>query len=66
MSGPAATAMAPAEATRPYGRGRSAWRKFDATKATTAGMISAAPTPSVWIPVTLVPTSFATGCDGRS
>ena len=46
MSGPAATAMAPAEATNPYARGRSARPKFDATRATIAGMISAAPTPS--------------------
>jgi hypothetical protein len=38
--------MAPAEATSPYARGRSARPKFDATSATIAGMIRAAPTPS--------------------
>ncbi len=46
MSGPAATAIAPADATRPYARGRSARPKFEATSATMAGMISAAPMPS--------------------
>ena len=46
MSGPAATAIAPADATRPYARGRSGRAKFDATSATIAGMISAAPMPS--------------------
>ena len=46
ISGPAATAIAPAEATRPYARGRCARSKFDATSATIAGRISAAPTPS--------------------
>ena len=45
-SGPTATAMAPAAATRPYARGRSATAKFAATSATIAGMIRAAPTPS--------------------
>ena len=46
MSGPAATATAPAEATSPYARGRPAWSKFDATSATIAGNMSAAPMPS--------------------
>ena len=46
ISGPAATAIAPADATSPYARGRSGRAKFDATSATIAGMISAAPTPS--------------------
>ena len=46
MSGPAATAIAPAEATSPYARGRPAGAKLDATSATIAGRISAAPTPS--------------------
>ena len=46
MSGPAATAIAPAEATSPYARGRPAGEKLDATSATIAGRISAAPTPS--------------------
>jgi hypothetical protein len=46
MSGPAATAIAPAEATSPYARGRPAGSKFDATSATIAGRINAAPTPS--------------------
>ena len=46
MSGPAATAIAPADATMPYARGRSAVAKFDATSATIAGMISTAPMPS--------------------
>ena len=36
----------PAEATRPYARGRSSRPKFDATSATIAGRISAAPMPS--------------------
>jgi hypothetical protein len=40
ISGPAATAIAPAEATRPYAGGRSARPKFEATSATTAGMMS--------------------------
>ena len=46
INGPAATAIALAEATRPYARGRSLRGKFDATRATIAGMISAAPAPS--------------------
>ena len=46
ISGPAATAIAPAEATSPYARGRSARAKLEATSATIAGRISAAPTPS--------------------
>src|SRR6185436_8292307 len=46
ISGPAATAIAPAEATSPYARGRPSGGKFEATRATIAGMISAAPTPS--------------------
>ena len=46
MSGPAATAIAPADATSPYAFGRSSRPKFDATKATIAGRMSAAPTPS--------------------
>ena len=46
ISGPAATAIAPAEATRPYARGRSGRVKLDATSATIAGRISAAPAPS--------------------
>jgi hypothetical protein len=46
ISGPAATAIAPADATSPYARGLSGAAKFEATKATIAGMISAAPTPS--------------------
>ena len=46
MSGPAATAIAPAAATSPYARGRSGCAKFDATSATIAGMMSAAPMPS--------------------
>jgi hypothetical protein len=46
ISGPAATAMAAADATSPYARGR--WRrlKLDATSATIAGRIRAAPRPS--------------------
>ena len=46
MSGPAATAIAPADATSPYARGRSSRAKFVATSATIAGRISAAPRPS--------------------
>ena len=46
MRGPAATAIAPADATSPYARGRSGRAKFDATSATIAGMISVAPIPS--------------------
>ena len=46
ISGPAATAIAPAEATSPYARGRSGRAKLVATSATIAGMISAAPIPS--------------------
>ena len=46
INGPAATAIAPAEATSPYARGRWERAKFEATSATIAGMISAAPTPS--------------------
>jgi hypothetical protein len=46
ISGPAATAIAPADATRPYARGRSSRPKLDATSATIAGMMSAAPIPS--------------------
>ena len=46
MSGPTATAMAPAAATSPYAAGRRSAAKLDATSATIAGMISAAPTPS--------------------
>ncbi len=46
MRGPAATAMAPADATSPYARGRSARPKLEATSATMAGRISAAPMPS--------------------
>src|SRR5262245_26697110 len=46
IRGPTATAIAPADATRPYARGRPAGAKFDATRATIAGMISAAPMPS--------------------
>ena len=46
IRGPAATAIAPADATNPYARGRSGRAKFDATSATIAGMISAAPIPS--------------------
>ncbi len=46
ISGPSATAMAPADATRPYAFGRSGRAKFEATRATMAGMISAAPMPS--------------------
>jgi hypothetical protein len=46
MRGPAATAIAPAEATRPYALGRSGRLKFEAASATTAGMMRAAPIPS--------------------
>ena len=46
MSGPTATAIAPAAITRPYARGRPSGAKFAATSATIAGMISAAPMPS--------------------
>ena len=46
MSGPTATATAPAAITRPYARGRPSGPKFAATSATIAGRISAAPTPS--------------------
>jgi hypothetical protein len=46
INGPAATAIAPEAATRPYARGRSSWGKFVATSATIAGMMSAAPRPS--------------------
>jgi hypothetical protein len=46
IKGPAATAIAPADATSPYARGRSFCAKFEATSATIAGMISAAPIPS--------------------
>ena len=46
ISGPTATAMAPAAATIPYAAGRRATGKFPATSATIAGRISAAPTPS--------------------
>ena len=46
MSGPTATAIAPAAPTSPYARGRPSAGKLPATSATMAGMISAAPTPS--------------------
>ena len=46
MSGPTATATAPAAATSPYAAGRRSVGKFPATSATMAGRISAAPTPS--------------------
>ena len=46
ISGPTATAIAPAAATSPYAAGRRSVAKFDATRATIAGRISAAPTPS--------------------
>ena len=46
ISGPTATAMAPAAATSPYAAGRRSVGKFPATSATIAGRISAAPTPS--------------------
>lgn len=45
-SGPTATAMALAAAMRPYARGRPSGGKLPAASATTAGMMSAAPTPS--------------------
>ena len=44
--GPTAIAIAAAEATSPYARGRSSRPKLDATSATIAGRISAAPMPS--------------------
>jgi hypothetical protein len=46
ISGPTATATAPAAATSPYAAGRRSAGKLPATRATIAGMISAAPTPS--------------------
>ena len=46
IRGPAATAIAPAAATRPYAADRFSGGKFAATNATMAGMISAAPMPS--------------------
>src|SRR5262252_2110145 len=46
ISGPTATATAPAAATSPYAAGRRSGPKFEATRATIAGRISAAPTPS--------------------
>ncbi len=46
MSGPAATAIAPAAATSPYAAARRSGGKFAATRATMAGMISEAPRPS--------------------
>jgi hypothetical protein len=46
ISGPAATAMAPAAAISPYTAERRELGKFAATSATIAGMISAAPRPS--------------------
>src|SRR5215216_3073712 len=46
MSGPTATATAPAAATSPYAAGRRSVAKFPATRATIAGRIRAAPTPS--------------------
>src|SRR5262245_26595653 len=46
MSGPTATAIAPADATNPYARGRSARAKLLATSATIAGRMSTAPSPS--------------------
>ena len=46
ISGPSATAIAPAAATSPYAAARRSVTKFPATSATIAGMISAAPTPS--------------------
>ena len=46
ISGPTATAMAPAAAISPYALGRSSTFTFPATSATIAGMISAAPMPS--------------------
>ena len=46
MSGPAATAIAPADATSPYARGRASRAKLVATSATMAGRMSTAPRPS--------------------
>ena len=46
ISGPTATAIAPAAITRPYARGRPSGGKLPATSATIAGRISAAPMPS--------------------
>ncbi len=46
ISGPSATAIAPAAATSPYAAGRRSAGKLPATSATIAGRISAAPTPS--------------------
>jgi hypothetical protein len=46
MSGPTATATAPAAITRPYARERPSGAKLAATSATIAGRINAAPTPS--------------------
>ena len=47
MSGPAATAIAPADGDQPVRPRAAPTRpKFDATSATIAGMISAAPMPS--------------------
>ena len=46
ISGPTATAIAPAAATIPYAAGRRSTAKLPATSATIAGRISAAPTPS--------------------
>ena len=46
ISGPAATATADAAATKPYAADRFSGAKLDATRATMAGMISAAPMPS--------------------
>ena len=46
ISGPVAMAIAPAAATSPYAAGRRSAGKLAATRATIAGRISAAPTPS--------------------
>ncbi len=46
ISGPAATAIAPAAATRPYAPARRSAGKLAATRATMAGMINEAPSPS--------------------
>lgn len=46
INGPAATAIAPEAAIKPYARGRSDCSKFEATSATIAGMIKEAPMPS--------------------
>src|SRR5436190_8204965 len=46
ISGPTATATAPAAATRPYAAGRRATGKFPATSATIEGRIRTAPRPS--------------------